>query len=81
MATSGIANRFYQHGLQIALSIVTYIILSGMSVLGASVQTTNLEIMFLQTSNTTAGITTYIELSAMPTPRQPMPNSRRAMFT
>ena len=37
--------------------------------------------MSLLTSNTPGGITTYIERSAMPTPRQPMPNSRRAMFT
>jgi len=64
-----------------ALSIATYIISSGMSVFGASVQRTNLEIMSLLTSNTPGGITTYIERSAMPTPRQPMPNSRRAMFT
>jgi len=81
MATSGVANRFYQHRLQIAQSIVTYIITSDMSVFGASVQRTNLEIMCILTSNTPGGITTYIERSAMPTPRQPMPNCRRAMFT
>jgi len=81
MATSGIANRFQQHGLQIALSIATYIIWSGMSVIGASVQRTNMEIMSLLTSNTPGGITTYMEHSAMPTRRQQMRNSRRAMFT
>ena len=81
MATSGVANWFWQHGLQIVQSIATYIISSGMSVFGASVQRTNLEIMSLLTSNTPGGITTYIERSAMPTPRQPMPNSRHAMFT
>jgi hypothetical protein len=81
MATSGVANRFYHHDLQIALSIATYIISSGMSVFGASVQRTNMEIMFLLTSNTPGGMTTYIEHSAMPTPRQPMLNSRRAMAT
>jgi len=37
--------------------------------------------MFILTSNTPGGITTYIECSAMPTRRQWMPNSRRAMFT
>jgi len=81
MATSGIANRFWQHGLQIALSIATYIISSAMSVFGAIVQRTNLEIISLLTSNTPDGITTYIERSVMPTARQPMPNSRHAMFT
>jgi hypothetical protein len=48
---------------------------------GVSVQRTNLEIMSLLTSNTPGRITTYIECSAMPTPRQPMLNSRRAMST
>jgi len=81
MATSGVANRFQQHGLQIALSIATYIISSGMSGFGASVQRTNLEIMSLLTSNAPGRIITYIERSAMPTPRQQMPNSRCAMFT
>jgi hypothetical protein len=81
MATSGVGNRLYQHGLQISQSIATYIISSGMSVFGASVQRTNLEIICILTSNTPGGITTYIERSAMPTPRQPMPISRRAMFT
>ena len=81
MVTSGIANRFWQHGFQITLSIATYIILSGMSVYGVSVQRTNLEIMSLLKSNTPGGITTYTERSAMPTPRQPMPKSLRAMFT
>jgi len=37
MATSGVANRFWQHGLQKAQSIATYIMLSGMSVFGAIV--------------------------------------------
>jgi hypothetical protein len=74
MATSGIANWLEQHSLQIALSIATYIISSGMSVFDASVQRMNLEIMSLLTSNTPGRITTYIERSAMQTPRQPMPN-------
>jgi len=52
-----------------------------MSVFGASVQRTNLEILSLLTSNTPTGITNYIECSAMQTPRQPMPKSRRAKFT
>jgi len=81
MVTSGVGNRFYQHSLQIALSIATYIISSGMSVLGGSVQGTNLEMMSILTSNTHNGITTYVERSAMPTPKQPMPTSRCAMFT
>jgi len=37
--------------------------------------------MALLMSNTPGGITTYRECSAMPTPRQPMLNSCRAMFT
>jgi len=61
MATSGIANWFSQHGLQIALSKATYIISSGMSVFGATVQRTKLDIMSLLSSNTLGGITTYIE--------------------
>jgi len=81
MATSGVGNRFSQHGLQIAQSIATYIISSGMSVYGVSVQRTNLEIMSHLTSHTPSRITTYIERSAMPTLRQLMPNSCRAMFT
>jgi len=81
MATSGIANRFQQHGLQIAQSIATCIISSGMSVFGARVQRTKLEIMCILTSNTPGGITTYIERSAIPTPRQRMPNSCRAIFS
>jgi len=81
MATSGFANWIKQHGMQIALSIVTYIISSGMSLFGASVQRTNVEIMSLRTSNTPSGITTYTECSAMPTPRQPMLNSHRTMLT
>jgi len=41
----------------------------------------NLEIMSLLTSNTPGRITIHIECSAMPTPRQPMPNSRPTMST
>ena len=81
IATSGVANRFLQHGLQIAQSIVTYIILSSMSVFGANVERTNLEILCILIGNTPGGMTTYIERSVMPTPRETMPNSRRAMFT
>jgi len=81
MGTWGIAIQFKQHGLQIALSLATYIILSSMTVFVASVQRTNFGIMSLLTSNTTGGMTTYIEHSAMPTPREPMPNSRPAMFS
>jgi hypothetical protein len=65
MATSGVVNLFQQLELQIALSIATYIISSAMSVFGASVQRPNLEIMSVLTSNTSGGITTYIECSAM----------------
>jgi hypothetical protein len=67
--------------MRIALRIATNIILRGMSVVGASVQTTNLETMSLLKSNTPSGITIEIESSAIPTPRQPMPNSHRAMST
>jgi len=81
MATSGVAIRFQQHGLQIAQSIVTYSIWSGMSVFGASIPRTNLEILLLLTSNTPSGITTYIGRTAMATPRRPMPNSCPAFFT
>jgi hypothetical protein len=81
MATSGVANWFQRHGLQISLSIATYIIPSGMSVFGASVQRTNLEIMSLLTSNTHGGITTYNEQSAMPATNQRIPNSTHTMFT
>ena len=42
---------------------------------------TNLEVMSLLQSNTPGRITTYIGCSAMPTPRQPMPNSRCTMST
>jgi len=80
-ATLGVANWFKQHGLQIALCIATYIISSDISLFGVSVQRTNLQIMSLLPSNTPGWITTYIERSAMPTPRQPMLNSRCAMFT
>jgi len=81
MAPSGVTTRFWQHGLRIAQSIATYIISSGKSVFGASVQRTNFDIMCLLTSNTLGGITTYIECSPMKIPREPMPNSRGAMFT
>ena len=81
METSGIANWFQQHGLQNALRIATYVISCGMSVLDASVQRMNWEIMSLLTSNTPGGITTCTERSAMPIPRQPIPNSCCAMFS
>jgi hypothetical protein len=58
MATSGVATRFYHHGLHIALSLATNIILSDMSVFGANVQRMNFKIMSLLTSNTRGGITT-----------------------
>jgi len=67
--------------MEIAQSIVTYIISSGMSVLGASVSRMNLEIMSLPTSNTPGVIRTYIELLTMRTARRPMLSSRSAMFT
>jgi len=67
--------------MQSAVSKVTYIISSNMSVFGASVQRTNLEIMSLLTSITLGEIITLIGRSVMPTPRQLMPNSPRAMFT
>jgi hypothetical protein len=38
VAPSGVANQFQQHGLKSALSSATYIISTGMSVVGASVQ-------------------------------------------
>jgi hypothetical protein len=81
MATSGLANRLYQHGLQIDQSIATYIFSSGMSVFVVRVDRMNLEILCFPRTNTTGGITTYIERSAMPTPWQPVSNSRHAMFT
>jgi len=81
MATSGIANWFYQHGLQNAQSIATYMIWSGMSDFGTSVQRKNFEMMSRLTTNTPGVITTYIALSTMPTPRQPIPISCHAMFT
>jgi hypothetical protein len=80
MATQGVANRFSQHGLHIAQSIATYIILSEISVFGTSVQRMNFEIIFLLPRNTLGGITTYIECPSMPTPRQPNPNSCHAIF-
>jgi len=81
MATSGVANRFQQQGLQIAQSIVTYIISSSMSGFGMSVHRLNFKIMSLLTNNTLVWITTYIERSAMPTTRQPMTNTHRGMFS
>ena len=80
MATSGVPIQFQVHGLQIAQSIATYIISSSMSVFGASVQRTNLEILSVLRCNTPGGITTYIECLGMPTPRQPMPKSSHAML-
>jgi len=80
-ATPDIANMFQQHGLQIAVSIVTYIIPSGMFVFGMIVQRKHMAIMSLQTGNTPTGITTHMERSVMPIPGQPMQNSRLAMFT
>ena len=67
--------------MQIAKSIATYIIPSDMSVVGTSVQSPKLDTMSLLTSNNSGGNTTYPERSAMPTPRQPMPNFLRAMYT
>jgi len=81
MATSGVATWCRQHGLQIAQSIATYMLLSYMSVFRASIQRMKLEIISLLPSNTAGGITIYIECTAMPIPRQPMLDSRRAMFT
>jgi hypothetical protein len=81
VSTSGVVNRFKQYCLQIGLSIATYISFSGMSVFGASVQRINLGIVSLIPTNTSSGMTTYIERIAMLTPRQPMLNSRRTMFT
>jgi len=81
MATSGVGNRFQQHVLQISLAIATYIILSGMSDVSASVQRTEFEIMSLLTSNPPGVFTTYIEHSAIPTATQWMPNPCHAMFT
>jgi hypothetical protein len=52
MVTSGVANQLQQPGLQIDLSIATYIISSGMSVSGLNVQRTNLVNMSLPTRNT-----------------------------
>jgi len=81
MATWDVTNWFWQHGLQIAHHIATYIISSGISVSDASVKRTNLEIMSLLTRNSPRGITTNIERSVMPTPIEPMPNCRHTMFT
>jgi hypothetical protein len=81
MATSGFAIHIGQHGLPIALSIATYIILSGMSMFRVTVERTNLEIMSLLTTNIPGGIRIYIVRYAMPRHRQPMPNTRHAMFT
>jgi hypothetical protein len=80
MATSGIAKWFKQHALHSVQSITTYLITSGMSCFVARVHRTNLEIMSRLESNTFGGITTYIQCSAMPTPRQPTMNSGSTMF-
>jgi hypothetical protein len=61
--------------------IGTYIISSGMSVIGASIQRTNLEIIYHVRNNNPSGITTYIEHSAMPTLQQLMLNSCNFIFT
>lgn len=81
MASRGDAYQLYQNGLQIAFHSVTYIISSDMFVIGASVRRINLEIMTLLTCNTPGGITTHIQCSTIPTPRQLAPNSPCAMFT
>jgi len=81
MATSAIANRILQHGLQITKSVEIYIISSGMFVFGVIVQRTNLQIMSLLKRNTPGRITTNLGRSVMATPREPIPNSRHAMFT
>jgi len=52
-----------------------------MSVFGASVQRTILEIISLLTRNTPGWITTYLECSAFPTARQAMPTSHHTIFT
>jgi hypothetical protein len=52
-----------------------------MSIFGMTVQRTNLEIMSLLTTTIPGGIRIYIERSAMPRHRQPMPNTLHAMFT
>jgi hypothetical protein len=56
MATSGFANTFYRHGLQITISIATYNISKGMSVVGASVHRTDLQIISLRICNTPVGL-------------------------
>jgi hypothetical protein len=81
MASSGVANGFEQHPLQIGLNITTYIILSIMSVFGASVQRPNLVIMSFLTRNTPGRITTYFNRSTMPKPRWPKLITHCAMFT
>jgi len=81
LASSAVANGFWQHGLQIALISQFNMIMSSMSVFGANVQTTHFDIMSLLVKNTTDGITTYKEHSEMPTRRQPLPNFCRAMFS
>jgi hypothetical protein len=52
MATSSIANLFYQHGSQIPLSMATYIISSSMSVFAASSERITFKIMSLLQSIT-----------------------------
>jgi len=80
MATSGVANRLEQHGLQIFQSKATYIVSSGMSVIAVSVQKMKLEITCLLTSNIPGGITNNIELSPMLTPRQLLPICHHPML-
>jgi len=80
MATSGIPNRFGQHGLQITETIATYISLSSISIFSVSVQRMNIVIISLLTSNTACRIATYMECSVMPTAMQLMPNSISKMW-
>jgi len=55
MATSGVASWSFQHDLHIALTIATYIISSGRSVFGVSVQRMNWEIVSSGQATTQAG--------------------------
>jgi len=81
MVTSGVENRFWQHGLQIDLRIVTYFISSGVSAFGAGVQRLNVENISLLENNNPCGVLTYVDRSVTPTPRPSVPNTHRAMFT
>jgi hypothetical protein len=81
MAISGIVNWFSHHGLQIALEIRCLHHL-GRHVCGRCENPrTNLQIMFLLTSNTPREITTYRKCSASPTQWQPMLNFHHALLT